>query len=456
MGEFATVLDRTDVMEDKSPPLRMKRIPAQLAEAYLPALKRAGVATEHAREYLKWLRFYLDFCAKYEHAVRDPDSLQPFLQKLAAKRQSVAKQEQAAQSVALYYRLMEKWAAQDGPGAAPGDRKWEAAYRAMKDAIGVRQYSPKTLQTYRRWVEDFQRFVHDKSPDALTSEDVQQYLTHLAVKKRVVASTQNQALNAILFLFRHVLKKEMDLGDKVTRARRTRYIPVVLTRREVNKVVAGMADPYDLVTQMLYGCGLRLFEALKLRVHCFNFDDMVLTVHDGKGKKDRAVPIPRALDARLQARMDALRELHDDDLGAGYDGAFMPGALDGKWEAAARDFSWQWFFPAKTLTLVPDTGEKRRWHMHKTQYSQALRRAVQQAKLTKRVTAHTFRHSYASHLLRANYDIRTIQQLLGHSDVRTTMIYTHTVQSRTIKEVASPLDFVEEKEDEAEKTPPAP
>ena len=192
---------------------------------------------------------------------------------------------------------------------------------------------------------------------------------------------------------------------------------------------------------MLHGCGLRLFESLNLRAHCFNFDEMVLTIHDGKGKKDRTVPLPRTLSGQLKTQMKRLRGLHEEDPREGYDGVFMPGAVNSKWKGAAKDVTWQWFFPAKTLTLVPETNERRRWHMHETQYRNALRQALREVKLTKRVTAHTFRHSFASHLLGANYDIRTIQQLLGHSDVRTTMIYTHTVQSRTIKELASPLDF---------------
>lgn len=191
----------------------------------------------------------------------------------------------------------------------------------------------------------------------------------------------------------------------------------------------------------MYGCGLRISECLTLRVHNFNFDMKILTIHDGKGKKDRTVPIPDALMDDLQAQLERLIELHERDCRAGFDGVFLYGLLEKKYTNAVRELVWQWFFPANDVTVIPETGERRRYHIHETALQKALRRAVKNAKIPKRVTSHTFRHSFASHLLQANYDIRTIQELLGHSDVRTTMIYTHTVPSVTLKEARSPLDF---------------
>jgi site-specific recombinase XerD len=176
-------------------------------------------------------------------------------------------------------------------------------------------------------------------------------------------------------------------------------------------------------------------------VHNFNFDAGVLTIHDGKGKKDRTVPIPKSLQSELSAQLSRLRELHDKDLAANYSGVFMDDLLDKKYPNAPKEFIWQWFFPQQSLTPVAATGEMRRYHLHETLVQEALSTAVRRAKLTKRVTSHTFRHSFATHLLQANYDIRTIQELLGHADVRTTMIYTHCVPSKTIKETRSPLDF---------------
>lgn len=191
----------------------------------------------------------------------------------------------------------------------------------------------------------------------------------------------------------------------------------------------------------MYGCGLRLFECIKLRVHNFNFEAGVLTIHDGKGQKDRTVPLPQSIMLELLAQLEWLKKLHNRDLAAGYVGVFLDHLLEKKYKNTAMEFMWQWFFPQKTLTLVEGCGEKRRYHIHESHVQKAIRAAVFKAKLTKRVSSHTFRHSFATHLLQANYDIRTIQTLLGHSDVRTTMIYTHCIQSKTVKELKSPLDF---------------
>ncbi len=191
----------------------------------------------------------------------------------------------------------------------------------------------------------------------------------------------------------------------------------------------------------MYGCGLRISECLSLRVHNFNFDMKILTIHDGKGQRDRTVPIPDVLVAELLDQLDSVVALHDRDCQVGFDGVFLYGQLEKKYKNAARELIWQWFFPAKNITVVDKNKERRRYHIHETSLQKALRKAVKKAKVPKRVTSHTFRHSFASHLLQANYDIRTIQELLGHSDVRTTMIYTHTVKSMTLKELRSPLDF---------------
>ncbi len=199
--------------------------------------------------------------------------------------------------------------------------------------------------------------------------------------------------------------------------------------------------PYNLVGKLLYGCGLRLFECLKLRVQDLNFDMALLTVHDGKGKKDRTVPMPRVLIPDLRVQLDEVKKLHREDLESGYAGTFLPASLGRKYTSAARELSWQWLFPAKTLTFVPDEQVYRRYHLHERHVQKAIKRAVQQSQITKRATTHTMRHSFASHLLQNNYDIRTVQELLGHSDVRTTMIYTHTIQSTTLKQAKSPLDL---------------
>jgi integron integrase len=225
----------------------------------------------------------------------------------------------------------------------------------------------------------------------------------------------------------------------VPRAKKSKYIPVVLSRQEIDIILSHLEYPFDIVVGLLYGCGLRLFENLGLRVQNLNFEDGILTVH-GKGDKDRTIPLPRKLIPKLKTQLDVVRELHDKDLAAGYAGVFLPGSLEKKYPSAAKDFIWQWFFPQKGLTLIPGTKEYRRYHLHESMVQEALKNAVRRAKLTKRAKSHS-RHSFATHLLQAGYDIRTIQTMLGHVDVRTTMIYTHCVPSKTAKEVKSPLDF---------------
>ena len=318
---------------------------------------------------------------------------------------------------------------------------WVWVYDGLTSAIKVRHYSPKTLQAYQIWTQKFQTFTKSKDPRLVTMEDVKEFLSFLAVTKKVAASSQNQAFNALLFLFRLVLEKEFGKVEGVVRAKRKTYIPVVLSREEVDRIIARLDEPYTLVVKLLYGCGLRLFECLQLRIQDLNFAMRVLTVHDGKGQKDRTVPLPEALVADLQAQLERVSQVHEADLAAGYAGTFLPAALGEKYPRAAQELPWQWLFPAIKLTTVPDTQEYRRYHLHETLVQKAIKEAVRRTRIPKRASAHTFRHSFASHLLQANYDIRTIQELLGHSDVRTTMIYTHTVRSITLKEAKSPLDF---------------
>jgi integron integrase len=335
--------------------------------------------------------------------------------------------------------------AADRPRAAAGvpgtGASWVAVYERLKTAILVRHYSPKTFQAYRTWTRKLQTFTHSKDPQLVSMADVRDFLSFLAVDRHVAASSQNQAFNALLFLFRHVLEKEFGHLEGVVRAKRRRYIPVVLSREEVDRVLGHLEYPYDMVAKLLYGCGLRLFECLQLRVQDVNVAMGVVTVHDGKGQKDRTVPLPQVMVPELTAQLQRVQQVHQDDVARGYAGTFLPGALADKYPRAARELGWQWLFPAKTLTLVPATQEYRRYHVHETQVQKALKQAVGRSQIPKRASAHTLRHSFASHLLQANYDIRTIQELLGHSDVKTTMMYTHTVRSVTLKEAKSPLDF---------------
>jgi len=466
----------------------MLKIPDNILVQYGAILTKKGLAVSVHSDYKKWLRYFLDFCGKYPVPDSKSERVRLFIQKLREKKQTPDQQKQAAHAVSLYFEsiragLEPTLAIVDQTFPAPVNAKttlrktilhegellpttalsisepqqtkytytvanavksnspeWDKVIDELASEIKTRHYSRKTLKAYALWARQFQKFLRNKPPHELSSADVKEYLTYLAVKCHVAASTQNQAFNALLFVFRHIFKKDFGDHRDIPRAKKTKYIPVVLSRKEIDAVLKYLDYPYDLVVKLLYGCGLRLFECLQLRVKDFNFDTEILTIH-GKGKKDRTVPIPRIIGPELTAQIEAVGKLHDQDIAAGYTGVFLDNLLEKKYPSAAKDFSWQWFFPQKTLTPIPGTKELRRYHLHETHVQEALYAAVRRAKLTKRVTSHTFRHSFATHLLQANYDIRTIQELLGHSDVKTTMIYTHCIPSRTVKEARSPLDF---------------
>ncbi len=430
----------------------MLSIPDPLRDDYLRLFSQRNVPAYTHNAYLKWLRFYLDFCHKYHHNPGRRSSLPSFIGKLDEKNQTPRHQKQASHAINLYYALSGDDATDEkakqahgrtSPAVTPGQTAWQRVYTDLDVAIKVRHYSPKTYKTYASWVRKFQSFTNGRLPESLTADDLKSFVNDLAVKRKVAASTQNQALNGLLFLFRHILKKDLAKVDGIVWAKRTRYIPVVLSREEIDAILEQLSYPYDLIVKLLYGCGLRLFECLQLRISHLNFDAMILTVHDGKGQKDRTVPIPESILDELKSHIDRVHNLHSQDLALGYHGAFMFGAFERKSPRASKEFIWQWLFPAKALTVVPETDERKRYHLHPTHVQKAIRKAVYKAKITKRATAHTFRHSFASHLLQANYDIRTIQELLGHRDLRTTMIYKHTIQSKTVRDARSPLDFEE-------------
>ena len=269
--------------------------------------------------------------------------------------------------------------------------------------------------------------------------EVVAFLSDLAVRRRVAASTQNQALAAILFLYRVVLGRELEgLGASV-RARRPQPLPVVLARDEVRVVLAQLAGVHRLVATLLYGGGLRLLEALRLRVKDIDFARRQLLVRQGKGNRDRGAPLPRVAESVLRRHLERVARLHRDDLVRGVWGPPLPGGLERKYPNAPREWAWQWVFPATRFGVDPETGRRFRHHLHETAIQRAVKRAVAAAGITKRATCHTFRHSFATHLLEDGADIRTVQELLGHRDLRTTMIYTHVLEQGPLG-VRSPAD----------------
>lgn len=305
--------------------------------------------------------------------------------------------------------------------------------------IRRRGYAYRTEQNYEQWVCRFLLFCDCALPHETAASQVRAFLEHLAVRKRVSASTQNQALCALIFLYKQVLGIELGELEEFTRAKRPRTLPVVLSRDEVKTLLTHMEGTHRLLASLLYGSGMRLLEGLRLRVQDIDFDYRRIHVHRAKGNKDRYVPLPDALADGLRQQIEVARELHAKDLAAGYGEVVLPDALQRKYPNAGRDFKWQFIFPAGRLAVDPYGGAIRRHHLHESAVQRAVQRAANACGINKRVGCHTLRHSFATHLLEAHHDIRTVQELLGHADVSTTMIYTH-VLNRPGHGVLSPLD----------------
>jgi integron integrase len=309
----------------------------------------------------------------------------------------------------------------------------------LRAALRSRHYSHRTEQTYTLWVKRFIHFHKVRHPAEMAEPEINAFLTHLAVKKKVSASTQNQALSALLFLYRHVICHEVgDLGE-VIRARRPTRLPVVMTRDEVKAVLSQITCDKWLMASLMYGAGLRLMECLRLRVQDIDFSRNEILVRDGKGAKDRITMLPESLKAQLQDYLKKVKAIHEKDLNEGWGGVLMPDALDRKYPNAPKEWRWQWVFPQENRWVNLKTKEQGRHHVDESLLQKAVRDAVARVGLTKRVTCHTFRHSFATHLLEGGYNIRTVQELLGHSDLKTTMIYTH-VLNRGPAGVRSPID----------------
>ncbi len=322
------------------------------------------------------------------------------------------------------------------PESFSGD--WPKALAELEAAIRGRHYSPDTLKVYRYWARRFRDHCENSAPGELGGSEVRDFLTHLAMDLDMSAATQSQAFNALLFLFVRILKKDFSGMEDVPRAKRRENVPTVMSKSEVRALLCGLRYPYDLFMKLTYGCGLRLREALNLRVQDLDLEARLLVVFHAKGSRSRRLPLPAALDGELRAQLESVRRLHVEDLRTEAAGVFLPGALERKYPNAAREWPWQWVFPAPRLTRVAE-GEWRRWHLHETLVQKAVRAAALDLGLAKRISPHTFRHSYATHLLQMGYDIRTVQELLGHVDVNTTMVYTHAVQTLAGRPV-SPLD----------------
>jgi integron integrase len=311
----------------------------------------------------------------------------------------------------------------------------------VRNVLRLHHYSIHTERSYIDWIKRYVHFHQMRCREDLAEGEkkIEAFLTDLAVQGKVAASTQNQAMNALVFLYKKVLAKPLDERIDAVRAERKVNVPVVLTREEVSRVLAVMEGVPQLIVKLLYGSGLRILEAVRLRVKDVDYEMKQVTVRSGKGEKDRFTTLPASLIPPLQDQLRRVKGFHEQDLAAGHGAVYLPYALERKYPGAARDWCWQYLFPARDVSTDPRSGVVRRHHVDPAVVNKAIKVAARRVALTKVISAHSFRHSFATHLLQRGTDIRTIQELLGHSDIATTMIYTHVIQQGG-QGVPSPLD----------------
>lgn len=309
----------------------------------------------------------------------------------------------------------------------------------VRGKIRLKHYSIRTEQAYTDWTKRFILFFGKRHPRELGATEVEQFLTHLAVEGQVAAATQNQAKSALLFLYREVMGVDLPWLNNIEQAKAPKRLPVVLTRNEVQSVLCELRGTHWLIGSLLYGTGMRLMEGLRLRVKDIEFERGEILIRDGKGFKDRVTMLPAALSAPLKQHLMEVKRLHEKDLAAGFGSAYLPLALEEKHPGRGQDLAWQYVFPSMVRSVDPRSGIECRHHLQDQAVQRAVREAARKANLVKPATPHTLRHSFATHLLEGGYDIRTVQELLGHADVTTTMIYTH-VLNRSGRGVVSPLD----------------
>ena len=309
----------------------------------------------------------------------------------------------------------------------------------VRDVMRLKHYAYRTEITYSGWIKRFIFFHDKKHPKDMGEPEVEAFLTWLAVDQKVAKSTQNQAFNALIFLYRDVLERPLEGRINAVRSRKKERLPVVMSKEEIQRVLNGMSGPTQLMAKLLYGSGFRLMECIKLRVKDIDFEINEIRVRSGKGDKDRLVPLPESIKTALSIHLERVKLIHEKDLADGHGEVYLPQALSRKYPDAAKEWRWQYVFPSTKISRNPRTDLTRRHHMDPSSLDRAIKRAVKLAGITKRVTSHTFRHSFATHLLQTGTDIRTIQSLLGHNNVSTTMIYTHVLRQGA-QGVKSPLD----------------
>lgn len=389
--------------------------------------------------YISWVSKFYSFINKNPRDSVLPADIDRFL-KNTGKYSEDWQIKQAEDAIRLFlYFLSKKRDKQTGRGNVAAE--WKTVAELMTRALRLRHRSVSTERTYILWLRSFYKYLGGISPYELSSSHVRDFLSYLAVERRVSASTQNQAFNAILFFFRHVLEKDVS-GINAVRAKQRKRLPVVLTKDEIKRIFKHLDGIYLLMCKLIYGAGLRLAECLSLRVKDIDFEENILTVRSGKGDNDRTTMLPSTLKNSLLNHLEYSKKLFEADRSDDAAGVYLPDALERKYPAVGKEWGWFWIFPSRSLSVDPRTRTVRRHHIHPAVLQKKFRTAAGKSAVTKQATIHSLRHSFATHLLEDGYDIRTIQKLLGHRSLRTTMIYTHVVSNNFLN-VRSPLDLKE-------------
>jgi integron integrase len=436
-------------------------------DSYRQAAIASGVPAKNAEGYLKWAEKFAVATKGKPIRERSVADIRKFLFELSIQRSIHSWQvHQAEEALVFLYegflkldlglntvRPLVPWPGISNPSLkAPQQFKDRALskteekarygelYSRFRSAMRVRHYSIRTERAYAQWIGRLLSFYKDKPAESIDTDDIQSYLNYLAEERKVAASTQNQALNAIVFFFKEVLKRDPGDFSDFVRAKQPLHVPEVLTRSEVERLLDAMSGVNQLMAGLLYGAGLRLMECIRLRVKDIDFDAGRLTIRDGKGRKDRITMLPERFQHLLKQQLEQAQDLYESDLKKNVAGAYVWPGLNRKYPNAAKEWIWQYVFSSSRLSVDPRSHTTRRHHVHASSLQKAVKNAAARAGLSKRVTCHTLRHSFATHLLENGCDIRTVQELMGHSNVATTMIYTH-VLNRPGLSVKSPADY---------------
>ncbi len=413
-------------------------------EAFHKYLLTTRIASPKTADfYVHWVVQFFNHCNKHPADDIDREDIDGYL-KLQAKSRKQWQLDQAREAIEIYRFWTNRESANDSFMRMDTRKQWKSTANEMTKMMRLKHLARSTEQAYIGWLRRFYRYVNGDPPGTLESSQVKDFMTYLAVERKVGASTQNQAFSALLFLFRHVLDQPLNDIDESVRAHRSKHLPVVLTQAEVTALLYEMTGINKLMAQVIYGGGLRHQECLRLRVKDIDLARKTVTIRKGKGDKDRETVLPGSIIPTVEEHLRDLETLYNKDRESNQPGVALPGALDKKWPNAGKEWAWFWVFPSSRLSTDPRSKVVRRHHVHTSVLHRHIKKAALGAKIYKPITVHTLRHCFATHLVEQGCDIRTIQELLGHKNLETTMIYTHVAQTNRMG-IISPLDKNNEK-----------